>query len=419
MPPKGKNHHSSQTEIRFLELTFHQEHKDLVLNDYLPSILKQAELKKREEEIVKIFTVNPHTAYKNKPWLPVDLGHPSTFATLAMDTDIKEKVMKDVERFVARRDYYRKVGNPWKRGYLLYGPPGSGKSSLIAAMANYLNFDIYDLDLSTIKFNATLSSSTKSKIRTIKTIVSTIGAVTTTVMVVRSVAKDYLPPEFRDYIYLGLKSFINKFSTHLAIVIYESDDFKPNEIYKAAEQYISTKMSLEANRLKVTKTPNQEHHIQVSADEKLEFTDTYNEVKLYWSSRSKKNMISTKNNEKGKNHHSSQTEIRFLELTFHQEHKDLVLNDYLPSILKQAELKKREEEIVKIFTVTSLSGFLNFIDGLCGVASGTSVPSTHKPRATCENVIGGIRMRLGDKVTASNGKTIETKQIVPIILANW
>ncbi|PWA70429.1 ATPase, AAA-type, core [Artemisia annua] len=128
------------------------------------------------------------------------------------------------------------------------------------------------------------SSSPKSKIHTIKTIVSTIGTVATTVMVVRSVAKDYLPPEFRDYIYLGLKSFIKKCSTHLTIVIYESDDFKPNEIYKAAEQYISTKMSLKTNRLKVTKTPNQEHPIQVSTDENLEFTDTYNEVKLYWSS---------------------------------------------------------------------------------------------------------------------------------------
>uniref|UniRef100_A0A251S461 Putative ATPase, AAA-type, core, P-loop containing nucleoside triphosphate hydrolase n=1 Tax=Helianthus annuus TaxID=4232 RepID=A0A251S461_HELAN len=72
---------------------------------------------------------------------------PATFATLAMDADVKESVMNDLNRFVERREYYRRVGKAWKRGYLLYGLPGTGKSSLIAAMANYLNFDIYDLEL--------------------------------------------------------------------------------------------------------------------------------------------------------------------------------------------------------------------------------------------------------------------------------
>ncbi|PNX70243.1 mitochondrial chaperone BCS1, partial [Trifolium pratense] len=40
--------------------------------------------------------------------------------------------------------------------YLLYGPPGTGKSSLIAAMANYLNYDVYDLDLTAVGDNRRL-----------------------------------------------------------------------------------------------------------------------------------------------------------------------------------------------------------------------------------------------------------------------
>ncbi|KAL5713194.1 hypothetical protein ACHQM5_015296 [Ranunculus cassubicifolius] len=35
-------------------------------------------------------------------------------------------------------------------------PPGTGKSSLIAAIANYLNFDVYDLDLTEIHQNSEL-----------------------------------------------------------------------------------------------------------------------------------------------------------------------------------------------------------------------------------------------------------------------
>ncbi|PNX76706.1 putative mitochondrial chaperone BCS1-B-like protein, partial [Trifolium pratense] len=52
--------------------------------------------------------------------------------------------------------YYARIGKPWKRGYLLYGPPGTGKSSLVAAIANFLKYDIYDIELTNVKPNAEL-----------------------------------------------------------------------------------------------------------------------------------------------------------------------------------------------------------------------------------------------------------------------
>lgn len=89
-------------------------------------------------------------------WDSINLEHPATFDTLAMDPEVKQELMEDLDRFVERREFYKKVGKAWKRGYLLYGPPGTGKSSLIAAMANYLNFDIYDLELSNLQSNLEL-----------------------------------------------------------------------------------------------------------------------------------------------------------------------------------------------------------------------------------------------------------------------
>ena len=85
----------------------------------------------------------------------MDLNHPSTFDTLAMDTKQKRAIVNDLDRFIKRKDYYRRIGKAWKRGYLLYGPPGTGKSSLVAAMANHLRYNIYDLDLSHVQ-NTTL-----------------------------------------------------------------------------------------------------------------------------------------------------------------------------------------------------------------------------------------------------------------------
>ncbi|KAI9084548.1 hypothetical protein K1719_033536 [Acacia pycnantha] len=67
-----------------------------------------------------------------------------------MEPELKNAVMEDLNKFVRRKDFYKKVGRAWKRGYLLYGPPGTGKSSLVAAIANYLKFDIYDLQLENI-----------------------------------------------------------------------------------------------------------------------------------------------------------------------------------------------------------------------------------------------------------------------------
>ncbi|KAJ0771229.1 putative AAA+ ATPase domain, ATPase, AAA-type, core, AAA-type ATPase domain-containing protein [Helianthus annuus] len=149
---------STRTDLRSLELTFHSKHKDLALNDYLPYIINYAKVKKQNLKTLKLFTVDRRmlSYSRYKVWTSVNLDHPASFETVAMDTGVKEMVMKDLDRFLERREYYRKVGKAWKRGYLLYGPPGTGKSSLIAAMANYLNFDVYDLELTDVKSNSDL-----------------------------------------------------------------------------------------------------------------------------------------------------------------------------------------------------------------------------------------------------------------------
>ncbi|KAF3504449.1 hypothetical protein F2Q69_00044642 [Brassica cretica] len=61
---------------------------------------------------------------------------------MAMEDELKRDVIADLDKFIRRKDFYKRVGKAWKRGYLLCGPPGTGKSSLVAAMANYLKFDL-------------------------------------------------------------------------------------------------------------------------------------------------------------------------------------------------------------------------------------------------------------------------------------
>ena len=48
------------------------------------------------------------------------------------------------------QDWYAERGIPYKRGYLLFGPPGTGKSSFSLSFAGKHELDIYTLQLSNI-----------------------------------------------------------------------------------------------------------------------------------------------------------------------------------------------------------------------------------------------------------------------------
>ncbi|XP_044484312.1 AAA-ATPase At3g50940-like [Mangifera indica] len=143
---------SLRSEFRQYELSFHKKHKDLVLNLYLPHIVEKANAIKKESNMIKLHTVNYDRWDSNDTFLK----HPMTFQTLAMDEELKKELMEDLDNFINGKEYYERIGRSWKRGYLVHGPPGTGKSSLIAAMANHLKFDIYDLDLTGIESNSDL-----------------------------------------------------------------------------------------------------------------------------------------------------------------------------------------------------------------------------------------------------------------------
>ncbi|XP_059661427.1 AAA-ATPase At3g50940-like [Cornus florida] len=144
-----------RSEIKSYELSFHKKHKEKVLGSYLPYILERSKAIKEESKAIKLRTVAPYDGWDSNA---VNLSHPMTFKNLAMDSGLKKALVEDLENFLRGEGFYRRIGKAWKRGYLLYGPPGTGKSSLIAAIANHLNFDIYDLDLADVQSNWHLRS---------------------------------------------------------------------------------------------------------------------------------------------------------------------------------------------------------------------------------------------------------------------
>ncbi|XP_013607613.1 PREDICTED: probable mitochondrial chaperone BCS1-A [Brassica oleracea var. oleracea] len=152
---------NSEKVKRYYELTFEKKLRERVLDSYLNHVIAESEKIKRDLRVVNLYSRDVHMSSDDDgsaggSWGCISLEHPSTFETLAMDPSAKKKIIDDLDRFLKRKEFYKRVGKAWKRGYLLYGPPGTGKSSLIAAMANYLKFDVFDLDLSNIYDNGEL-----------------------------------------------------------------------------------------------------------------------------------------------------------------------------------------------------------------------------------------------------------------------
>ncbi|CAK9144784.1 unnamed protein product [Ilex paraguariensis] len=145
----------SLDEKRSFTLKLPKRHRLTLLSPYLQHVTARAEEFERVSRERRLFTNNGHGSYESG-WSSVPFRHHSTFDTLALEPELKKQLMDDLTAFSEGKDFYHKIGRAWKRGYLLYGPPGSGKSSLIAAMANYLCYDVYDLELSKVADNSEL-----------------------------------------------------------------------------------------------------------------------------------------------------------------------------------------------------------------------------------------------------------------------
>ncbi|OVA08017.1 AAA+ ATPase domain [Macleaya cordata] len=154
----SSSYRAASDESRYLTLKFHQRYRDIVTGLYLNHVLEKGKAKLMRNRQRKLYTNNSRDDFwcKRALWSHVAFDHPATFDNLAMDPMKKKEIIDDLITFSKARDYYARVGKAWKRGYLLYGPPGTGKSTMIAAMANFLSYDVYDLELTAVRSNGEL-----------------------------------------------------------------------------------------------------------------------------------------------------------------------------------------------------------------------------------------------------------------------
>ncbi|KAF9033515.1 P-loop containing nucleoside triphosphate hydrolase protein [Panaeolus papilionaceus] len=113
------------------------------------AILKQLVLQaKREYEAEAVHRIQIYFADAHGSWRWTDSRHKRPLNSIVLNPGVKEMLLDDARDFLKSEKWYADRGIPFRRGYLLHGVPGSGKSSLIHALAGQLQLDIYVVSLS-------------------------------------------------------------------------------------------------------------------------------------------------------------------------------------------------------------------------------------------------------------------------------
>lgn len=108
------------------------------------------------------FTQLPATAFYVSV-SPDDIGSPMHAGAPAdlWWSDEAKAVLADCRDWNSRRQWYVDRGIPWRRGFLLHGDPGVGKTSLARSIAIDLDVPIYSIDLGSLD-NHTLENTWRS-----------------------------------------------------------------------------------------------------------------------------------------------------------------------------------------------------------------------------------------------------------------
>ncbi|KAG8826498.1 hypothetical protein FRC19_008750, partial [Serendipita sp. 401] len=113
------------------------------------AILKQLVLQaKKEYEQECVDRVQIYFADQHGSWRWTDSRHKRPLSSIVLNPGVIEMLLTDAKDFLRSEKWYASRGIPWRRGFLLHGTPGSGKSSLIHAIAGELALDVYIVSLS-------------------------------------------------------------------------------------------------------------------------------------------------------------------------------------------------------------------------------------------------------------------------------
>lgn len=110
-----------------------------------------------EEGDVSIYAPD-FSRIRETQWKIIAAKKPRSLDTVFLVEGQKERILADINRFVASKKWYEDRGIPHRRGYLFSGPPGTGKTSLLLSLCGYYNRPMCIANISSFEKDADLLS---------------------------------------------------------------------------------------------------------------------------------------------------------------------------------------------------------------------------------------------------------------------
>jgi len=135
-PPAAKIHFTAMT---------HSGQKAVV------TALERINAAKKSERMALLRMVGQWGSWKVRSDIP-----PRTLESVAMPEVQKNRIVDDLGFFLEAEDRYNRLAIPYHRGYMFHGPPGTGKTSIVKALACHFNLDLWYVSLSDLKAESSL-----------------------------------------------------------------------------------------------------------------------------------------------------------------------------------------------------------------------------------------------------------------------
>ena len=118
-----------------------------LIRRFLKDAVDASDVKHRKHVQVYDFHAHRHP----QAWQLASLPRKRPPASVVLKDGVMNDILDDVQRFVNDESWYVKRHLPHRRGYLLHGPPGNGKSSVIMAVASHFGWPLCSVSLARLR----------------------------------------------------------------------------------------------------------------------------------------------------------------------------------------------------------------------------------------------------------------------------